>query len=113
MSVRRVWGEYDVFFSKNVSYCGLLGPLESGGKKIVHPSAADIRKSRGNDCLDTVYLSKAFDVTAISSSLLNVTFSISIYIHVYITMICFEWFYITQTVTKTATAVVHVMPDIG
>ena len=64
MSVRRVcmWG-YD-FFSKNVSYCGLLGSLESGGKKIVglHLSAADIRNSRGNDCVDSL-----FDVTAISS----------------------------------------------
>ena len=40
------------------------------------------------------------------------TFSISIYIHVNITMICFEWFYITKTATGTifclATAVVHV-----
>ena len=40
------------------------------------------------------------------------TFSISIYVHVNITMICFEWFYITKTVTGTifclATAVVHV-----
>ena len=55
MSVLRTNGPL-VFFSKNVSYCGLLGPLEFGGKKIVHLSAADIRNSRGNDCVDTVYL---------------------------------------------------------
>ena len=60
MSVRRVcmWGYDFFFFSKNVSYCGLLGPFVSGGKKIVHLSAADIRNSRGNGL---------FDVTAISS----------------------------------------------
>ena len=42
------------FFFQNVSYCRLLDPLESDGKKIVYSPAADIKKSRGNDCVDTI-----------------------------------------------------------